>query len=69
MVLWSGENLSQMIAFTMGSFRVRESAQVYDSTHDTWVNVSVGDRVAAGTRGEFYPIAPEPLADSYEKVS
>jgi hypothetical protein len=30
------------------------------------MNVSLGDYVIRGTRGEFYPCKPEPFADTFE---
>ena len=43
-------------------------AQVYDVLHSTWVGVKVGNWIARGARGEFYPIADDVMADTYEAV-
>jgi hypothetical protein len=32
------------------------------------MEASVGDRVVRGTRGEFYPVKPEPFVDTFVEV-
>lgn len=43
-------------------------AQVYDVFHSTWIGVKVGDWIAKGIRGEFYPIDDAVMADTCEAV-
>ncbi len=45
---------------------VSSTAEVLDTYHDTWVGVRDGQYVIKGVKGEFYPIDPTPLAESYE---
>lgn len=44
-------------------------AQVYDTLHDTWVNVKIGMYIIKGTKGEFYPCDPEVFEAKYEPVA
>lgn len=77
-VQWTGDNFADLRAFT-GERRFRMvnnlrpdapfSAQVYDELHSTWVGVAKGQWVIRGVNGEFYPIAPDVLAATYEAVS
>lgn len=69
---WTGTNREQMYQFTgIGPFMIREDggAQVYDRLHDSWVNVYPGQHVVQGVAGEFYPIAPDVLARTYQDPS
>lgn len=39
---------------------------VYNDQERCWVNVPLGHRVVKGRLGEFYPISPEAVAETYE---
>jgi len=72
---WTGDNTEEMKQFTDGKFNVilgpelpQPNGEVYDHLHDTWIRVYPGQWVIKGTRGEFYPIAPDVLAETYEPV-
>lgn len=68
-VRWTGDNLAAVQAFAGADFREgEECAQVYDKLHDTWMNVYDGQWVIEGVQGEFYPIAPDVLAATYEEI-
>lgn len=77
-VQWTGGNEAELIAFTGHRFepvpvedraeRPDTTAQVYDELHDTWVGVKTGQHVVRGVKGEFYPIAEDVLAETYERV-
>lgn len=77
-IRFDGTNHDTIHAFTGGRFwaidpRDREGdpdilAQVYEVLHSTWVGVKVGDWIARGIRGEFYPIDDAVMADTYEAV-
>ena len=45
------------------------TAQVFDRLHSTWVLVLPGQWVIRGVQGEFYPIAADVLAQTYERVT
>jgi hypothetical protein len=80
-IKWTGDNAAEIKAFVgcrdndesrfltpaeiTGAW---EHAHVYDELHDTWVAVYPGQFVIKGVRGEFYPIAADVLADTYERV-
>lgn len=75
-IQFDGTNHDAIAAFTGGRFWPVDPqdrgddpeivAQVYDVLHSTWVGVKVGDWVAKGMRGEFYPIDDAVLAETYE---
>lgn len=44
------------------------TGQVLDVLHDTWVGVKTGQWVIRGVQGEYYPIDPEVLASTYDRV-
>lgn len=72
-VEWTGDNEAELIDFTGGQFHritsvTNFTAQVYDVLHDTWVDMKTGHHVIKGVRGEFYPIDPAVLAETYERV-
>ena len=76
-VQWTGDNLDELIAFTDGLFipvdpgenlTPEYTGKVFDALHSTWVLVKTGQRVVRGVLGEFYPIAEEVLAETYEAI-
>ncbi|MBP5870913.1 hypothetical protein [Streptomyces scabiei] len=44
------------------------TATVYDKLHSTWILVYTGQHIVRGVKGEFYPIAEDVLAETYEPV-
>ena len=42
---------------------------MYDRLHSTWVLVYTGQHIVRGVKGEFYPIAEDVLAETYEAVT
>jgi hypothetical protein len=75
---WTGVNVEQLIEWTRGKFDVvapRDqtsdpdiTGEVFDDLHSTWVGVKTGQHIVRGVRGEFYPIDPGVLAETYEPV-
>jgi hypothetical protein len=43
-------------------------AQVYDKLHTTWINVSKGQWIVRGVKGEYYPCDDETFFWKYEPV-
>ncbi|MEU3683735.1 hypothetical protein AB0E99_22745 [Streptomyces sp. NPDC030592] len=82
-IQWTGDNEAQVQAFTGGASNFyaldnagRENsddpeatATVYDKLHSTWVLVYTGQHIVRGVKGEYYPIAEDVLAETYERVS
>jgi hypothetical protein len=76
-VQWTGHNLDELVAFTDGLFIPVDpgeglageyTGKVFDALHSTWVLVKTGQHVVRGVLGEFYPIAEDVLAETYELV-
>jgi len=78
-IQWTGENEAEVRRFTGGSLfgACRQegpshdpevTAHVYDETHSTWVGVKPGQWVVRGVKGEFYPIDPDILAETYDRI-
>lgn len=78
-VEWRGDNLDEVTALTgQHNFDTVEpadrgddpeiTAQVFDRLHSTWVGVRTGQWIIRGVVGEFYPIDPGVLAETYERV-
>lgn len=75
---WTGDNEAELIAFTGNRFQALDpedrtddpdaTGAVFDVLHSTWVLVYPGQHVVRGVRGEFYPIAQDVLAETYEVV-
>lgn len=75
---WAGDNEAELVAFAGWKFATVDpedrtddpdiTAQVFDELHSTWVGVKTGQWVVRGIRGEFYPIDPGVLAETYERV-
>lgn len=40
---------------------------VYDRLHDTWVQFKIGDWIAKGVQGEFYPIEKDVFEQTYDE--
>jgi hypothetical protein len=76
-IQWTGANLDELTVFTGGLFvpvtpgeglTSEYTGKVFDALHSTWVLVKTGQRVVQGVLGEFYPIAEDVLAETYEPV-
>ncbi|MEV8042425.1 hypothetical protein AB0P02_01090 [Streptomyces griseoluteus] len=80
-VQWTGDNESAVQAFTGPThFHALDDADrangddpeataaVYDRLHFTWVLVYTGQHIVRGVKGEYYPIAEDVLAETYERV-
>lgn len=75
-VQWTGTNEAEIIAFTGNRFEalapedraddLEMTAQVLDVLHSTWVGVKTGQHIVRGVKGEYYPIAEDVLAETYE---
>ncbi|MFJ8785015.1 hypothetical protein [Streptomyces sp. NPDC102476] len=74
-IQWTGTNLDELTAFTGGLFipvdpgeglTSEYTGKVFDALHSTWVLVKTGQHVVCGVLGEFYPIAEDVLAETYE---
>lgn len=78
-VQWTSFNFTELRDFTGGQFRIIHAfddtddpditAFVYDELHSTWVGLKTGQWVIRGVAGEFYPIAEDVLAETYEQVT
>lgn len=77
-VQWTGDNEAELTAFAGDLFHAvdpddrgddpDQTAAIMDTLHNTWVRVYTGQWIIKGTKGEFYPITPEVLAETYERV-
>ncbi|WP_445524771.1 hypothetical protein [Streptomyces cyslabdanicus] len=80
-IQWTGDNEAQVQAFTgpqnfyalddadrANSDDPEATATVYDRLHSTWMLVYTGQHIVRGVKGEFYPIAEDVLAETYEPV-
>jgi hypothetical protein len=77
-VQWTGDNAAEMDTFTGNRWAsvapedrdgdTHRTGAVYDELHRTWVGVYTGQWVIRGVKGEFYPIAEDVLAETYEPV-
>ncbi|MCX5253581.1 hypothetical protein OOK27_05260 [Streptomyces canus] len=81
-IQWTGTNEADVQAFTEGARNFyalddedRENsddpeatATVYDKLHSTWILAYTGQHIVRGVKGEFYPIAEDVLAETYEPV-
>ncbi|MFF6829609.1 hypothetical protein [Streptomyces longwoodensis] len=82
-IQWTGTNEADVQAFTAGpsnfyaldpadrenSDDPEATATVYDKLHSTWVLVYTGQHIVRGVKGEYYPIAEDVLAETYEPVT
>lgn len=45
-----------------------DEARVFNDQEGCWIPCPVGHRVVKGRLGEFYPISPAAVAETYERV-
>lgn len=68
-IQWTGENLSELIAFVPEEFRDNRIHQPLGiKTLEGIMTISIGDFVIKGIKGEFYPCKPEIFEMSYEEI-
>lgn len=79
-IQWTGANEADVQAFTGGASRFyalddedransddpEATATVFDDLHCSWVLVYTGQHIVRGVKREFYPIAEDVLAETYE---
>lgn len=75
-VKWTGSNETELVDFTDHHFEAvppedraedpEITGQVFDVLHSTWVGVYTGQHIVRGVKGEYYPIAPDVLAETYD---
>lgn len=77
-VQWTGDNEAELVAFAGSLFHAvdpedrsddpDQTAAIMDTLHNTWMRVYDGQWIVKGVKGEFYVIAPDVLAETYEPV-
>ena len=77
-VQWNTKNYDEIVAFTDGKARYYEWFQynesglnkemLHISTLEGKMEVSKGDWIIKGVKGEFYPCKPDIFEQTYEKV-
>lgn len=80
-VQWTGDNETEVQEFTGASHfyaldaEDRENSEdpeatatVFDNLHSTWVLVYTGQHIVRGVKREYYPIAEDVLAETYERA-
>ncbi|MDX2749612.1 hypothetical protein PV413_03405 [Streptomyces scabiei] len=78
-IQWTGDNEAEVQAFTgRANFYALDpadrensddpaaTATVFDNLHSTWVLVYTGQHIVRGVKREYYPIAEDVLAETYE---
>lgn len=75
-VQWNGDNLTDVQELVGRYFRDPTVAEtltnpdltgyVYDRKHSSWIGVTDKQWVIEGVEGEFYPIDPNVLANTYD---
>ena len=67
-IQWTGTN-GRDIARFMGATDYVDSVAIQIRTLEGNMNVSVGDWVIKGVKGEFYPCKPDIFEQTYEEVA
>lgn len=70
-VLWTGENIDEVLAFGVpAKFGVDLNCpyDLYIETIEGTMHASDGDYIIRGLRGEYYPCKPDIFVKSYEAV-
>jgi hypothetical protein len=79
-IQWTGDNALEVVAFTgpenLMTFDDEVCAEdpdataaVFDKLHSTWVLVYTGQHIVRGVKGEYYPLADDVLAETYEPAA
>lgn len=70
----SSSQIAALMSWMSGSEYVHPTVQTSDHctmpihTLEGVMTAKPGDYIVKGTRGEFYPVKPEPFADTFEEV-
>jgi hypothetical protein len=77
-IQFDGTNDDEIRAFAPSMFELIDEqdrsddpeivAQVWDRLHSTWVGVKSGQWIIRGVQGEFYPVAEDVFAGTYDEV-
>ena len=67
---WDGDNLRDLLAWgarvDLAAWPEPNTLRVWVEPEQSWVWCPVGHYVVRGVKGEFYPVAPEVFAATYE---
>jgi hypothetical protein len=66
-VEWTGDNLEEIKRFCNG-MAFMEARHLFIETREGTSRASLGDWIIQGTRGEFYPVKPDVMADKYDRI-
>jgi hypothetical protein len=77
-IRWTGDNDTELIAFTGNRFAVVApedrgddpdyTAEVFDILHSTWIGVYTRHWIVKGIKGECYPCDDSVFHSTYEEV-
>ncbi len=74
-VVWTGNNQTEIYAFTDGAAKFKRNAEIYGIDYDLRIETlegtmeaNVGDYIIMGVKGEFYPCKPDIFEATYEVV-
>ena len=74
-VVWTGNNQTEIYAFTDGAAKFNRNAEIYGIDYDLRIETlegtmeaNFGDYIIMGVKGEFYPCKPDIFEATYEVV-
>jgi hypothetical protein len=67
-IKWTGDNFEEIKRFCNGLAFVENNHLFIETTEGT-SRASVGDYIARGTMGEFYPIKPRVMKEKYSNIT
>jgi len=67
-IKWTGKNLQEIVQFTNGLGHMSNGHLVIE-TREGSSRAAIGDWIACGTQGEFYPIKPDVMEAKYLMIT
>lgn len=68
-IRWDGGNLLELVGFVDDKSVLVDVGNIFIRTLEGYMEISIGDYIIKGVKGEFYPCKPDVFEMTYEGVT
>lgn len=68
-IRWDGVNLLELLGFVDDKSVLVDIGNIFIRTLEGYMEISTGDYIIKGVKGEFYPCKPDIFEMTYERVT
>lgn len=68
-IRWDGGDLLELVGFIDNETVLVDVGNIFIRTPEGYMEISIGDYIIKGVKGEFYPCKPDVFEMTYERVN